>query len=139
MTFTDNYRYVAIQLQRFRRKERKLKSLLKGSLAVLKSCGFQSGQGILSQQHSYRNNKTRVNNSICTRHTSFLTSECKNQRQKISFVQSKFMVPHALGFIIYALERKEGKPLLLKQTLRSRFTLLRTYESHLTCQHFIQN
>ena len=29
-------------------------------------------------------------------------------------------------------KEEEGKPLLLKQTLRSRFTLLRTYESHLT-------
>ena len=48
------------------------------------------------------------NNSIFMRHTSFMTSEFKNQRQKIRFVQYKFMVPHALGCIIYALERKEG-------------------------------
>ena len=61
----------------------------------------------------------------------------RESKAKISFVHSKFMVPHALGFIIYALERKEGKPLLLKQTLRSRFTLLQAYESHLICQHFI--
>ena len=45
------------------------------------------------------------------------------------------MVLHVLGRIIYALERKEGKPLLLKQTLRSRFTLSQAYESRLTCQH----
>ena len=98
MTFTDSYTYVAIQLYRFRRKEKKLKSLLEFSLAVLKSCGFQSGQGILSQQHSYRNNKTTVNNLWM-----------QEPKAKISFVQSKFMVPHAPGFIIYALERKRRR------------------------------
>ena len=44
ITFTDNYTHVAFQIQGFRRKEKKLKSLLKGSLAVLKSFRLQRGQ-----------------------------------------------------------------------------------------------
>jgi len=47
------------------------------------------------------------------------------------------MVFDVLRCIIYALERREGKPLLIRQTLRSRLTLSRTYESRLTCQQFI--
>ena len=44
ITFTDNYTHVAFQNPGFRRKEKKLKSLLKGSLAVLKSFRLQRGQ-----------------------------------------------------------------------------------------------
>ena len=50
-------------------------------------------------------------------------------KAKIRFVQAKFMVPYTLGYIIYPLERKEGKPVLLKQTLRSRFTVHSTQAS----------
>ena len=49
------------------------------------------------------------------------------------------MVPYALGYIIYPQERNEGKPVLLKQTQRSRFTLSRAYELCMTCQQFISN
>ena len=45
------------------------------------------------------------------------------------------MVPHALGSIIYALERKEGN---LKQTPRSCFTLSQAYELRLTCQNYFK-
>ena len=45
ITFTDNYMHVAFQIQGFRqRKEKKVKSLLKGSLAILKSFRFQRGK-----------------------------------------------------------------------------------------------
>ena len=63
----------------------------------------------------------------------------QESKAKIGFVQSKFMVLHALQCLIYAIERKEGKPLLLKQTLSSRFALSRAYKSRLTRQHFISN
>ena len=54
-----------------KRKEKKLKSLLKGFLAI-KSC------------HKYlqKHKTTGNNNSIIMRHNSFKTSKCKNQRQK---------------------------------------------------------
>ena len=44
ITFTDNYTHVASQIQGLRRKEKKLKSLLDGSLAVLISFRLQGGQ-----------------------------------------------------------------------------------------------
>ena len=44
ITFTDNYMHITFQIQGFRRrKEKKVKSLLKGSLAVLKSFRLQRG------------------------------------------------------------------------------------------------
>ena len=54
-----------------KRKEKKLKSLLKGFLAI-KSC----------HKHLQKLKTTGNNNSIIMRHTSFKTSKCKNQRQK---------------------------------------------------------
>ena len=45
VTFTDNYMHIAFQIQGFRwRKEKKVKSLLKGSLAILKSFRLQRGK-----------------------------------------------------------------------------------------------
>ena len=43
ITFTDNYTHVGFQIQGIQGKEKKLKSLLKGSLAVLKSFRLQKG------------------------------------------------------------------------------------------------
>ena len=42
----DNCTHVTFQIQGFRRKEKKLKYLLKGSLAVLKSFRLQRGKKI---------------------------------------------------------------------------------------------
>ena len=43
--FTGNYMHVVFQIQGLWRKEKKLKSLLKGSLVVLKSFGGQRNTG----------------------------------------------------------------------------------------------
>ena len=45
ISFTDNFMHVAFQSQGFWRKEKKLKSLLKGSLVVLKSFGGRRKTG----------------------------------------------------------------------------------------------
>ena len=53
---------------------------------------------------------------------------------KIRFVQSTFMILHALHNI--CTRKKRGKPLLFKAKLRSHFTLSRaSYELRLACQH----
>ena len=74
-------------------------------------------------------------------HETFQLHDIRMQelKAKIRFVQAKFMVPYALGYIIYPQERKEGKPVLLKQTPRSHFTLSQAYELCVTCQQFISN
>ena len=49
ITVTDNYMHTAFQIQGFRRrKEKKVKPLLKGSLAVLKSFRLQRGKRKIS-------------------------------------------------------------------------------------------
>ena len=69
ITFTDNYTHVAFQIQGFRRKEKKLKSLLKGSLALLKSFRLQRGQrktGIEGQILSQTLTETKKPQEIIT-------------------------------------------------------------------------
>ena len=45
ISFTDSFMHVAFQIQGFWRKDKKLKSLLKGSLVVLKSFEGQRKTG----------------------------------------------------------------------------------------------
>lgn len=84
-----------------------------------------------------RMNPVCYNNSICTGHTVHVPAAWPQEsKAKIRYVLSKLMLLHVLIMHIYALEKKEGKP------LRSQFTLLPwAYELRLimTCQHFVSS
>ena len=60
---------------------------------------------------------------------------------KILSTQSEFRMFHALcsASDLRASEKRRKISLFPKQTLRTRFTLSRAYESCLACQHFVSN
>ena len=84
ITFTDKYMHVAIQIQGFQRKERKLKSL-KGFLAI-KSCHKPL------QKHKTTGN----NNSICIDISATRPLNVRIKGKNKIF-QSKFILLHVLG------------------------------------------
>ena len=132
--------HVFIQIQSFRRKAKKLKSLFsrnkqrsKDIKHLTTASEIKSCQGHLVQKHKPQEMITQY---ACNKPASW-SLNIRLSAAKTRFTQSKFRMLHVLHYVVlvtFAREKKRKENHCSSRLSRSRFTLSRTYESCLACQ-----